>query len=354
MTSVARIIPYVFVLAAAGCADKLPLDNSPCPCPASLGYVCCDMGGVRSCVRPNAAADTICEADGFDGGSDDGPAPVAPGESFVSIGIGNAHACGVRANGTISCFGSNEKGQAIPPAGEFYEVIAGGDHTCASKVDRSDFTKDHAWTCWGDNTYGQTTLPFEPMYVVAAGSRHTCGAGTQGGLVCWGDNTFGQATPPPGMETRGAVAGRNHNCAQNAPGATPEIFCWGDNSRGQATVPVGLPTLGFIRSMAAGGDHTCITNANFETWCWGDNLAGQFTPPRDSIEMLSIAAGHGCGVNTFEYKIVCWGPDWGGSLSVPPSGDFSRVWAGEYRTCAQPRGGTHPVVCWGPSYEAWY
>jgi hypothetical protein len=50
MTSVARIFPYLLVFTAAGCADKLPLDNSDCPCPASLGYVCCNMGGVRSRV----------------------------------------------------------------------------------------------------------------------------------------------------------------------------------------------------------------------------------------------------------------------------------------------------------------
>jgi alpha-tubulin suppressor-like RCC1 family protein len=288
---------------------------------------------------------------------------------IVSIGIGSAHACAVRADGSISCRGSNAQGQSTPPPGVlFSQVVAGGQHTCAQTVDHYDQAKDGVWICWGDNTFGQATAPPGAKFdYVAAGGRHTCGFGSQG-LVCWGDNSFGQSTPPSGAFTgnvysNGIAAGRNHTCASlelldaTGQGQAGQVVCWGDNSRGQATPPADVAQTG-ASFLAAGGDHTC--SGGFgpdDVRCWGDNSSGQSTEPPGFIRLISVASGHSCGMPFGGFRngeILCWGSDWGDSLSAPPDGPFFQVVAGDFLNCGFPTDQTQPVVCWGQSYEPWF
>src|SRR5882672_3371455 len=99
-----------------GCTSQLPLDHSPCPCPGSLGYVCCDSAGTRSCIRP-AAGETcspnpvIVDAgsDEGDGGTDAGSDAPLVTSRLVAIAVGRAHACIVREDHSISCVGDNSK-----------------------------------------------------------------------------------------------------------------------------------------------------------------------------------------------------------------------------------------------------
>ena len=51
---------------------------------------------------------------------------------FDSVSAGEAHNCGVRSNGSVACWGSNEDirhndflGQATPPGGSFDSISAG-------------------------------------------------------------------------------------------------------------------------------------------------------------------------------------------------------------------------------------
>lgn len=45
--------------------------------------------------------------------------------SFSSIDAGDGHTCGVTVEGIIRCWGSDYRGQATPPGGEFASVSAG-------------------------------------------------------------------------------------------------------------------------------------------------------------------------------------------------------------------------------------
>jgi hypothetical protein len=79
-------------------------------------------------------------------------------------------------------------GSAIMPE----TISAGGSHTCGLKTDGSV-------TCWGQNDYGQSTPPAHAagdFAQVSAGYWHTCGLKTDGTLACWGLNSDGQSTPP--------------------------------------------------------------------------------------------------------------------------------------------------------------
>ena len=68
--------------------------------------------------------------------------PVGGG-GFTQISSGANHACGLRANGSIACWGSNVFGQATPPATSVFTSISSGDaHTCALR-------NDGVVVCWG-------------------------------------------------------------------------------------------------------------------------------------------------------------------------------------------------------------
>ena len=61
---------------------------------------------------------------------------------FRAFSVGWNHACAIKGDGTLACWGSNLYGQATPPAGRYVHVSSGERHSCAI---REDGTR----TCWG-------------------------------------------------------------------------------------------------------------------------------------------------------------------------------------------------------------
>ena len=53
-------------------------------------------------------------------------------------------------------------------------------------------------------------------------------------------------------------------------------------------------------------------------------------------------------------RVPCWGTDWGTATPMPPAGEFSQVFAGDFLNCALPFDKTNPMLCWGATYEPWY
>ncbi|HCO02350.1 MAG TPA: hypothetical protein DIT48_03090, partial [Actinobacteria bacterium] len=70
-------------------------------------------------------------------------------------------------------------------------MVAGYGHTCGIRTDGTV-------TCWGSNEYGQLSSPSGTFTQISAGNWHTCGLRTDGTLACWGQNGYGAATPPAG------------------------------------------------------------------------------------------------------------------------------------------------------------
>jgi hypothetical protein len=153
-----------------------------------------------------------------------GPSPSA-GE-FVSVSAAANHTCGVRRDGSVQCWGSNEDpdgewlGQATPSAGKFDSVSAGFWHTCGVR-------RDGSVECWGWDSSGQATPPAGEFALVSAGSHHTCGLKRDGTVDCWGYDKEGQASPPDG-EFISVSAGSN-TCGVRRDGA---VACWGAQARG--------------------------------------------------------------------------------------------------------------------------
>lgn len=133
---------------------------------------------------------------------------------WTTVGAGSFHTCAIRGAGELWCWGGGQNGQlgvgtnatediALPrrvELGEWRSVVAGTSHSCGLQSDGS------LW-CWGRNDRGQlglgdTQTRLEPATVrapgltawlrVAAGREHTCAIASDRSLWCWGENAAGQ------------------------------------------------------------------------------------------------------------------------------------------------------------------
>ena len=67
-------------------------------------------------------------------------------------------------------------------------VSTDSGHTCGLRLDGSV-------TCWGTDWDGQTLAPWgvdSTFVAVGTGSRHSCAIRDSGKIVCWGSNFYGQ------------------------------------------------------------------------------------------------------------------------------------------------------------------
>jgi len=186
----------------------------------------------------------------------------------------------------------------------------------------------------------------------------------------------GGAAPAAGPSVSAIAVGYLHACALLSGGA---VKCWGANGNGQlsdgttkdrhSAVPVsGLPT--GIRTLVAGGAHTCALLGDASVRCWGDDEYGQLgdgavapTQPPKAVsglagEVSQVAAGaiHTCAIVTGGL-VECWGDNRYGQLgdgtttsSLHPKPvtalgkEVEEVTAGAFHTCALR---SRSVWCWG-------
>ena len=228
--------------------------------------------------------------------------------------------------------------------------------------------------------------------IVAAGYQHTCALLTSKEIRCWGSNERGQLGDDTGVDSflpvrvrvsgsdiRAVVAGGRQACALLAGGT---MRCWGRNDDGQLGdgtqytdrwMPVAVLGLTGVRSMAAGGRHTCALLTNGRIQCWGANEDGQLGDntrihprlrPVDVVglgtSVRAVAAGiwHTCALLN-NGSVRCWGDNAAGQLGDGTRVDRRRpyfnvhgldrdvrmVALGELHTCALLTNGT--VRCWG-------
>ena len=256
------------------------------------------------------------------------PNPVDIGLSNVAaIATGGAHSCARLTDGTMWCWGANDRGQlgngtfsfSSPPVKvnklkNVTAIAAGGAHSCALLADET------VW-CWGANSTGQlgpdatsdgctflgdivpcsvNPVPVRSLSNVtalAAGINYTCARLTDTTVKCWGANSFGQLgrdtslgttsasipAPVTGLSKVATIAiGKAHSCASLTDGT---VKCWGNNETGQLGnttptprfIPVAVTGLSNVAAVAAGGQtfrqggHSCALLTDGAVWCWGAN-----------------------------------------------------------------------------------
>ncbi len=247
---------------------------------------------------------------------------------FVEIVSGGAHSCALRADGSVTCWGSNANNQLTPPTGALFRTLEAGEYqTCGIKLDGTI-------ACWGRNDYGQSTAPVGTYKHLSTGYMHSCAVREDGAAVCWGDSSLGRTNAPAGTYIQ-LTSGDAHTCGILTSG---DVVCWGWNTDGQATPPEGK-----FAHIAAGGFHTCGIRNDGELLCWGDNDWGQSAPPAGKYIDVSVGDLHSCGVRV-DGTVACWGTDLNGRTAAP-TGIYRQVAAGNRHTCAL-RTDTS-IACWG-------
>ena len=134
-----------------------------------------------------------------------GQAEPPTGIDFKQISVGCVHSCGLKEDGTVECWGSNDLGdglpigQSSPPSDLFKQISAGFAHNCGIKM------SNNTVKCWGWNSKGQATPPSGQFREVSAGVDHTCGIKMDDTIDCWGNNEWNKSTPPSEIEAISVV-----------------------------------------------------------------------------------------------------------------------------------------------------
>ena len=256
--------------------------------------------------------------------------PATPGCEpgvFIAVAAGGTHACGLRGDRTVACWGNSTWGQTESPAGSFSAVTASSGHSCGLRIDGTV-------ACWGDSTWGQSDAPAGRFSAVSAGSLHSCGLRIDRTVACWGNNGSGESDAPTGSFTA-VTTGWGFSCGLRRDRA---VACWGNDSWGQSDAPAGR-----FSAVSAGSGHSCALRIDRTLACWGNDSWGQSDAPAGRFSAVSAGSGHSCALR-IDRTLACWGNDsWG--QSDPPSPTFSAVSAGSVHSCALRT--TGEIACWG-------
>ena len=321
--------------------------------------------GLQECGRGNEALVSISAGSGHTcglradgsvicwGNNDQGQTTPPPGAIFTSLSAGSGHTCGLRADGSVLCWGRNESGESTPPAGETFTSIhaAGGSHTCGLKADGTP-------VCWGENTdrtgsvSGQITPPQgEKFSSISGGGNHTCGLRADGTVVCWGSDIFGESSPPSTTLAYLSEHSYFHTCGLRADGTA---VCWGISFFGVTSPPTGE----IFSSIGSGDRHTCGLRPNGTVRCWGSDydgrgiFQGKLTPPQgNTFTAISVGWNHTCGL-TADSTVACWGDNSRGQSSPPSGTAFARNPAEDFNGPAD-LGIDNPWGIWSDGSTMW-
>ncbi|MCJ0763639.1 RCC1 domain-containing protein [Variovorax terrae] len=285
------------------------------------------------------------------------PIPVPGLSGVVALSLGAYYGCALASGGTVACWGYNGQGQigdgsaavtrpspvAVAGLSGAVALSAGGRHACAMKSDATV-------VCWGYNGEGQlgdgtTANKNTPVAVsglsgvisVSSGFISSCALKSDGSVACWGNNSSGQlgdgtfldrTTPVavPGLSGVAAVSvGVDAACALKLDGT---VVCWGGNHVGQLgdgttvlrTAPVAVAGLAGAMALSLGsGGHACALKSDGAVACWGYNGQGQVgdgtkanrltaTPIAGLSGVAAINAGESssCALKT-DGTPLCWG-----------------------------------------------
>lgn len=258
---------------------------------AGIDFTCAVAGGAVSCWgSPNYAE----LGPARDGGATFSPGPVPMTGTVVEVRAGSNSVCARKADGTVWCWGRNQLGQLgsgasdagfdgtahatpvqVPGLTGVVSVAVGGQHACAIRGDGTV-------ACWGANSNGETTNPGGQL-----GHDPSSDPACTGGAPCSASPT----TVSGITNARKLALGSYHSCALLADDT---VSCWGNNNNGLlghdpskdlgvqfAPKPVtGLTNVG---DLALGDFHSCAVTRDNQVLCWGENGAGQLAKPVASV-----------------------------------------------------------------------
>ena len=262
-----------------------------------------------------------------------GEAPASGSFQAVSIGGGNV-ACGLRTDGTIACWGGfnlpgfEDRRLTDVPSGSFQAVSVGRSRSCAVRTDGT-------FVCWGSGRTWST--PEGSFQAVSAGDAHTCGLRTDGTITCWGPGETWTSTPEEASSFQSTFSSDGITCGYRFDGSELSELCW-ESSGSRTDAPSGS-----FQAVSAGDAHTCGLRTDGTITCWGRDDYNEGAAPSGSFQAVSFGDGHSCGLRA-DGTIACWGHNDNGQTDAP-SGSFRAVSAGTGHSCGLRADGT--IACWG-------
>jgi hypothetical protein len=229
---------------------------------------------------------------------------------YRALSLGQRHGCGLKADGTLGCWGSNLAGEASPPAGTFSAVDVGKPVTLldTGRSFSCGLRSDQSLACWGDNTSGQATPPTGAFTSLSVGSRGGCAVRTDRSLACWG--IISSSLLPAGQYQSVEVAPLSNVAAACGIRMDSTLSCAG--WPGGWTTPAGT-----FRSLSTGSGMTCALSTNGSAVCWG--RYGVVPTPAFSFLAVKAAGWTACGLKA-DGGVECWGSPGnqaGPELTVP-------------------------------------
>lgn len=283
----------------------------------------------------------------------------------------NYHACAIRTNGSLSCWGIDEYGQ-----------LGNGDQNDLYKASPTASTSASSWKALSTGGSDQ----------FATQSGQACAIRSDDTIWCWGANDLGQLgigtiggfrTTPTSLSGGGtwkqvASSHRSHTCAIKSDDTA---WCWGYDDLGQLgngatagtqTSPSAVSGGDTWKKITAGAYMSCGIKSDDTLWCWGADTTGQLGNGAVAGNQISpsaidgggtwkdVSASHqfACGIKS-DNTLWCWGTDGFGQLgngaaltanqisptAVTGGGTWKSVSVGAYYTCGIKTDET--AWCWG-------
>jgi alpha-tubulin suppressor-like RCC1 family protein len=301
-----------------------------------LGGVC--VGGASTCGGMDqpccgnlCAANLACDATSMTCSCGDDGEPCCGGNVCnANITCGDNGICACGDFGEPCCGGTTCDSGASCTAGTCVagatQIAIGAGHACALRPDRSVWCWGNDWKPWATQTPGllATTIAsavpkripgLTDVAEIRAAEMHTCARKMDGTLWCWGHNESGQlgnganTSSPVPVQVTGLSGvtlfdgGRHHTCALGTYSGTQGLWCWGRNGRNNKANATGafdqtMSRLGnnaftdsavpvavdlsvatgagqTVRALSTGNYYSCVALSDNTVWCWGKNANGQ-------------------------------------------------------------------------------
>ncbi len=297
------------------------------------------------------------------------PVPEAPAGPWRMLATGFDETCGVRMDGSLTCWGDvPQLAAAAPTDGPFRSVSISSDVGCALRTDGAlacwtaglygDFPIDrsppgrflkvevsslHACAlrsdgrilCWGLDVDGGNQAPESDDFIdLSVGAYHACGLRVDGTVVCWGGTRY-SGTPRPMPSPRGEftelASGYAQACGRRRDGA---VDCWGESVFLEGVTGLGVP----LTRLVMGGGTVCALDPEGIAHCL--DAESPLVPPPGRYLDVSLGRDRGCGVDV-DHRIRCWGE----SLGPVPVDPMHAISVGKAHACGL--ADDDRIVCWG-------
>ncbi len=274
-----------------------------------------------------------------------------------SLSVGNYHACAIKTDGEMACWGKAGSDRLVIPTDggaaitDWLMVEAGFAHNCG--IRGTDLSQGGGVTCWGRTSHNRSDGPSGagPFIDVTLATFNGCALAVDGSVECWGGHSaYINANLNHHVNT--APAGVTFTSIEMSTGASNlygcgladdgRIYCWGlvtATSQLPRTVPPG----GSFASMSIGETNSCAVDAGNYLTCWGDQNNALFMPPSGQFKQTDGGSDFSCAIKTDD-TVVCWGGI-GYAADYPRTGAFKKLAVGDVHACGIKADDT--VQCWG-------